>query len=142
MPHLTPVQTSRQALCNGREIETRRYLFNNGRLIDFDEAVWHMDKTLFRRARDKIDVARWWQEIEEDRRRSADQGVHLKIPLGEPQWFLDVFREYRALHLERYGVEFDPPVSTVEPHPEELAHWNRCVDSLRDPQDRIPDHRA
>jgi hypothetical protein len=100
-----------QALSFGRRVMC------NGREIDFEKAVWFMDRDLFKRARDAMGYAERERERKEAEEWAAREGVTLTIPDPEGlaravmwKWTNRLWDEYRKLHRKRYNCDFDPPL--------------------------------
>jgi hypothetical protein len=120
--HLTPLSFGRRVRCNGRE-------------IDFEKAVWFMDKELFRRARDGMGYAEWERDL---RIRSAEQDAPRPEALtliSAQTWANCLWDEYRKLHRKHYNCDFDPPLPDLFDVTKWKPSWlYYCCEGLPEPE--------
>lgn len=116
MAHLKPVPQLRRVRCQGRRIH-------------FDQAVWFMDKQLFRKA----SVA---DSIHHLLRLYGGRHPHFRLAwVPHPQdqvdaWAQLLWDEYVKLHQSRYNETFDPPLPDIPLTEEE--YWREHVDNFGD----------
>jgi hypothetical protein len=100
-----------------------RRVWCNGRRIDLDEAVWFMDKELFRKASASLGSYAEHQRREE--KFIAETGIRILRRFDAQHeadcWGEKLWIEYLRLHRHRYSERFDPPVPDVPFTPEEIA---------------------